>query len=148
MLELQKLAPLTFKASALRLRRKSAFSFSETSSGFLLIGVFQLSTYAFTGASWMGSFRSREFAFAMATAFKVTFRISSFVTTLLAAKPQVPKASTLTPKPKLSDFERFVTRLSRVATNWFSYRLIRTSAYEAPFDFAVSRATSARSLRS
>ena len=94
-----KLAPGTFSASSWICSSRSSFGCSGISNGFFFTGVFQTVSYGSTGASRTGSSLIRRFALAMPAACAATRAISSFVTTLLLAKPQVPSTMTRTPKP-------------------------------------------------
>ena len=70
------------------------------SKGFFRTGVFHTAFgNASTGASTTGSALTFRFARAIAAACAATRAISSFVTTLLLANPQVPSTITRTPKP-------------------------------------------------
>ena len=69
------------------------------SNGLFFTGVFQVVSYDSTGDSLTGSAFTCRFARAMAAACAATRAISSFVTTLLLANPQVPSTITRMPKP-------------------------------------------------
>ena len=94
-----KLAPLTFSASSLICSRRSSLGCSGMSKGFFLTGVFQLVSYDSTGDSLTGSAFTFRLARAIAAACAATRAISSFVTTLLLANPQVPSTITRMPNP-------------------------------------------------
>ena len=71
-----------------------------TSKAFLVIGVRQVtSPTPLTGASTTGSVWNFEFALAIATASSAARAIESLVSCEVAAKPQVPFASTRMPAP-------------------------------------------------
>ena len=79
-----------------------------------VIGVFQeTSPTPLTGASTTGSVWNFEFALAIATASSAARAIESLVSWEVAAKPQVPCATTRTPKPLLVSSLTETMRFSR-----------------------------------
>ena len=97
---LTKLAPFTFSASSFSRSSRSSFGCSGMSNGFFFVGVSQLASgYFSTGARVTGSAFTLRFARAIATACPATRLISSLVTVLLLAKPQVPSTITRSPNP-------------------------------------------------
>jgi hypothetical protein len=117
-IELMKLAP-AFIASALTPSSRSTLSLIGTAIAFLTIGVAQLtSPTPFTGASSTGLACTFEFALAIATACLAALATASGVSSLVAAKPQVPLAMTRMPMPQDSVLTTFCTLSSRVTTNW------------------------------
>lgn len=86
---------------------------------FLTIGVAQLtSPTPLTGASSTGLDCTTELALAIATASRAALATASAVSSLVAAKPQVPLAITRMPMPVDSVLTMFCTLSSRVITNW------------------------------
>ena len=116
--ELTKSAPAP-SAAALTPSSMSALSLIGTAIEFLTIGVFQLtSPTPLVGANCTGAVWVMALALAIAVACRAASAAASAVISLVAAKPQAPLAMTRTPIPVDSVLTTFITRFSRVMTNW------------------------------
>ena len=113
--EFTKLTPAVFIAAPFKVSRNWILISRGTSNGSFSNALFQFASTRATGARVTRFLWNAEFARAMSTAACVTRRISSAVTMLLAAKPQVPLTSTRTPKPKFWLRATFCICCSRVA---------------------------------
>ncbi len=113
-----KLAP-AFIAAELTAISSSTLSLTGTSIELRTIGVAQdTSPTPRAGASCTGSLIVFALALAMARACRVAAAMASVPSSLVAAKPQAPPASTRTPTPVDSVLTMFSTLSSRVITNW------------------------------
>ena len=114
-----KLAPF-WSAALLAASSRSPFSEIGISNAFFLIGVRQVtSPYPRCGASCTGSVCSRLLARAIATACAAARAMPSFVTSFVAANPQVPLAITRIPQPNDSVLVMPWILVSRAVMNWF-----------------------------
>src|SRR5215472_11894423 len=135
--------PATDRSSESIFKRSARFCSTDVVNGSTLNGEVQSAIAGFSGASRTSCCLTRADALAMATALMAVVSIASLLRPSDAAKPHAPSAITRTPMPSDSASEALPILPFFVASARLRSAPMRTSAYLAPRNAAVSRAHAA-----